>query len=99
MPQPDDMSRSLVPFEQDTTLVAVIELSQSSWLIAGIVPGVERQPLKKVEPDEGDLLRLLHRWRDEATRSEAATRSSASWLRTRQGATASGWRDGWRSTM
>jgi len=69
MPQLDDMSRSLVPFEQDTTLVAVIELSQSSWLIAGTVPGVERQPLKKMKLDEADLLRVLHRWRDEATRS------------------------------
>jgi len=69
MPQPNDMSRSLVPFEQETTLVAIIELSQSSWLIAGTVPGVERQPLKKMEPDEANLLRLLHRWRDEATRS------------------------------
>src|SRR5271157_994 len=69
MPQPNDMSRSLVPFEQETTLVAIIELSQSSWLIAGTVPGVARQPLKKMEPDEANLLRLLHRWRDEATRS------------------------------
>ena len=29
-----------------TALIAVIEMSQSSWLVAGIVPGVERQPLK-----------------------------------------------------
>jgi transposase len=69
MSQPNDMSRSLVPFEQDATLVAVIELSQSSWLIAGFVPGVERQPLKKMAPDEAALLRLLHRWRDEASQS------------------------------
>ena len=60
--QPIALSR----FEQDTTLVAVIELSQSSWLIAGTVPGIERQPLKKIVPDEAALLRLLHRWRDEA---------------------------------
>ena len=66
MSQPNDLSRSLVPFEQDTTLVSVIELSQASWLIAGVVPGVERQPLKKMAPDEAALLRLLHRWRDEA---------------------------------
>jgi transposase len=69
MPRPNDLSRSLVPFDQDATLVAVIELSQSSWLIAGTVPGVERQPLKKITPDEVALLRLLHRWRDEAIRS------------------------------
>ena len=66
MPQPNDFSRSLVPFAQDSTLVAVIELSQSSWLIAATVPGIERQPLKKIAPDETTLLRLLHRWRDEA---------------------------------
>ena len=66
MSQPNDLSRCLVSFEQGTTLVAVIELSQSSWLIAGTVPGIERQPLKKILPDEAALLRLLHRWRDEA---------------------------------
>jgi transposase len=66
MSQPNDLSRCLVSLDQDSTLIAVIELSQSSWLIAGTVPGVERQPLKKIAPDEAALLRLLHRWRDEA---------------------------------
>src|ERR1700693_4888742 len=68
MPQPHDLSKSLVPFENDTTLVAVIELSQSSWLIAGSVPGLDRQALKKIAPDEKTLLHVLHRWRDEAIR-------------------------------
>lgn len=68
-PQPNDLSRSLTALEQDGTLVAVIEMSQSSWLVAGIVPGVERQPLKKLAPDEAALLRLLQRWRDEAAKS------------------------------
>jgi len=71
MPQPYDLSRSLTPFVQGTTLVAVIELSLSSWLIAGVVPGVVRQPLKKLGPDEAGLLRLLRRWRDEAVRNGA----------------------------
>ena len=48
MPQQNDLSRSLTPFEHTTTLVAVIELSQSSWLIAGTIPGIERQPIKKI---------------------------------------------------
>ena len=65
----DDLSSCLVPFGQNNTLVVVIELSQKSWLVAGTVPGVERQPLKKMEPNETALLRLLHRWRDEATRA------------------------------
>ena len=69
MPRPDDLSRSLVALRQDTTLIAVIELSQSSWLAAGIVPGLGRQPLKKLEPDQEALLRLLRRWQDEATKA------------------------------
>src|SRR3954467_8998846 len=69
MPQQNDLSRSLTPFEHTTTLVAVIELSQSSWLVAGTIPGVERQPLKKLDPDEQALLPLLRRWQEEATRA------------------------------
>jgi transposase len=68
-PQPNDLSRSLTALEQDRTLIAVIEMSQSSWLVAGIVPGIERQPLKKLAPDEAALLRLLQRWRNEAAKS------------------------------
>src|SRR6185312_17543032 len=48
-------------------IMAVIEMSQASWLVAGIVPGIERHPMKKLEPSEVDLLRLLMRWRAEAT--------------------------------
>jgi hypothetical protein len=59
MSQPNDLSRCLVSLDQDSTLIAVIELSQSSWLIAGTVPGVEQQPLKKIVPDEAALLRLF----------------------------------------
>ena len=69
MPQLNDLSRSLVTLEQDATLVAVIEMSLSSWLVAGIVPGVERQPLKKLAVDESALLKLLHRWRAEAEKA------------------------------
>jgi transposase len=69
MPKPNDLSRSLAAFDQDSTLIAVIEMSQSSWLVAGIVPGIERQPLKKLKPDEATLLGLLHRWRDEAVKA------------------------------
>ena len=65
----NEMSRSLNALEPDGTLIAVIEMSLSSWLIAGIVPGVERQPLKKLEVDESALLKLLHRWREEAAKA------------------------------
>jgi len=64
----NDLSRSLNCLEQDRTIIAVIEMSQSNWLVAGIVPGIERHPLKKLAPNEEDLLRLLIRWRAEATK-------------------------------
>ena len=69
MPQPNDLSRSLAALDQDSTLIAVIEMSQASWLVGAIVPGVERHPLKKLVPDAEELLRLLQRWRDEATKT------------------------------
>jgi transposase len=65
----NDLSRSLTALEPDGTLIAVIEMSLSSWLVAGIVPGVERQPLKKLAVDESALLKLLHRWREEAKKA------------------------------
>ncbi len=46
-----DASRSLTALEQDSTIVAVIEMSKAKWLIAGLVPGLERQPLKKIDAD------------------------------------------------
>src|SRR6266850_499833 len=69
MSQVDDLSRSLAAFDQNTTLTVVVELSEASWLVAGLVPGVDRQPLKKQEPDPRALLRLLERWRAEATKT------------------------------
>lgn len=69
MAQVNDLSRSLASFEQSGTLVVVLEMSQSSWLAAGVVPGVERRPLKKISPDPAALLRLLERWRDQAVRA------------------------------
>jgi Transposase and inactivated derivatives len=69
MPEIDDLSRSLVALNQDSTLLAVAELSQSSWLIAGMVPGIDRHPLKKLDPDPVALLNLLERWRSEAQKA------------------------------
>src|ERR1700680_4210493 len=69
MRKPSDLSRSLTVLKGDSTLIAVIEMSQSSWLVAGILPGVERQPLKKVAVDESGLLKLLNRWREEAEKA------------------------------
>jgi len=69
MPQPNDLSRSLAALDQDNTLIAVIEMSQASWLVGAIVPGVERHPLKKLMPDGEALLQLLQRWREAATQA------------------------------
>ena len=69
MPQPNDLSRSLVALDQDSTIIAVVEMSQSSWLVGGVLPGIERQPCKKLGPSAERLLGLLHRWRDEAVRA------------------------------
>jgi transposase len=65
----NDLSRSLITLDANHTLIAVIEMGQKSWLVAGIVPGVERQPLKKLDTDENTLLKLLDRWRMEAEKA------------------------------
>ncbi len=69
MTQVDDLSRSLAAFDQNTSLVVVVEMSEASWLVAGLVPGLDRQPLKKLEPDPSALLRLLERWQAEAMKA------------------------------
>src|SRR5258708_29671896 len=69
MPQPNDLSRSLVALDQNSTIIAVVEMSQSSWLVAGVLRGIERQPRKKLEPSAERVLGLVHRWRDEAVRA------------------------------
>ena len=66
MRQPNDLSRSLVALDQDSTIIAVIEMGQASWLVAGIVPGVNRHPLKKIATDQEQLLQVLRRWAKEA---------------------------------
>jgi transposase len=67
--QVDDLSRCLATLDERSTLVAVVEMSQSRWLVAGLVPGIDRRPLKKLEPDAPALLRLLEGWREEATKA------------------------------
>lgn len=86
MPQIDDLSRSLTALDENSTLIAVIEMSQASWLVAGIVPGVARHPLKKLEADETALLKLLHRWREEAGKAgHAITRIAVAFEAGRDG--------------
>jgi transposase len=65
----DDLSRSLVALDQNSTVISAVELSSKSWLVGGLVPGIARDPLKKLAPDQEVLLKLLYRWRDEATKA------------------------------
>lgn len=69
MPAVDDLSRSLIAFAQNSTLAAVLEMSQQTWLAAGVVPGIDRHPLKKLAPDPEALLQLLERWRASAAQA------------------------------
>ena len=92
----NDLGGCLTALDPDGTLIAVIEMSQSGRLVAGIVPGVERQPLKKLAIDESALLQLLHRWREEAEKPDRVKRIAvafeagrdgfrlARWLRARE---------------
>jgi transposase len=72
MPKYDDLSRSLVAFEQDSTLVAVIEMGSESWLVGGLVPGLPHDRRKKLSPQPQSLLAVLYRWRDEAVKGGRA---------------------------
>ena len=69
MLQFNDLSRSLVAFDQNSTEIAAIELSLDKWLVGAIVPGIIRDPLKALAPDPEALLKLLYRWRDEAVKA------------------------------
>ncbi len=88
------LSRSLVALDQNSTIIAGVELSQSSWLVGGMLPGIERQPCKKLEPSPEPLLALVLRWRDEAVRAGRTITRIA--LAFEPAATAFGWRAGSR---
>ncbi|MFZ0206401.1 MAG: IS110 family transposase, partial [Roseiarcus sp.] len=68
MPKPVDLSKSLAALDQDSTLIVVIELSQSSWLVAARA-GLARDPLKKRAPDPEQLFKLIDRWREESRKA------------------------------
>ena len=92
MPQPNDLSRSLVALDQDSTIIAVVEMSQSSWLVAGMLPGIERQPRKKLEPVQKGCLACCIA--GVTRRSRPAARSRGLHWPSKLVGTASGWRAG-----
>ncbi len=86
MSKQNDLSRSAVALDHDSTLIVVIEMSQSSWLLAAMVPGIDREPLKKLSPDPAGLLAQLRRWRDEAVAAgQAITRIAVAYEAGRDG--------------
>ena len=40
----------------------LVEMSQSSWLVGGVLPGIERQPRKKLEPALDQHVEDLAQW-------------------------------------
>ena len=52
----DDSKAYLTAFVQDSTLTLLIEMSLRSWLVVGMVPGVHREPRKKIAPNPEVLL-------------------------------------------
>ena len=68
----NDLSRALVAFDQNSTLVAVVELSAKDWLVAGFVAGDTTKRLKKQSADVERLLKQLLRWREEAVKAGRA---------------------------
>src|SRR5580704_12061548 len=74
MSKPFDLSKSLGALDQDSTLIVVIEMSQSSWLVAARAPGLARDPLKKLPPDPEQLFKLIDRWREESRRAGRVVR-------------------------
>ena len=63
---------ALAAFGQNSTPVVVVEMSAASWPVAAMMPGVDRLPAKKLEPDPEALLRLVERWRVEAAKAGQA---------------------------
>jgi transposase len=74
MPKPkqrklNEVNRSHTPLDVNRTSIVVVELSHKSWLVVGLIPGVERQPIKKLEPGEKGLLDLLNCWHKQAEKA------------------------------
>ena len=81
-----DCSRTSLALE--STLVVVVAMSLSIWLVSAEVPVLERRAMKKMmSVDETGLLSQLHRWRDEVEK-RADCRALASALLMKPVATA-----------
>jgi len=61
--------------DQHSTLVAIIEMGQASGLVARILHGVNRYPLKKIATDQEQLQQVLRCWEKEAETAGRMTRA------------------------
>ncbi len=64
-----DLNQSYAAFDQASTIAVVVELSSQSWLAAGAVPGVKRQPRKSLPANGDTLFAQIERWRAEAVKA------------------------------
>jgi transposase len=64
--------RSTKSFEAESTLVVAVAMSRSVWLVAGLLAGIDRRPLKKMTSDEKELTVIAGAWCGDV----AATRRS-----------------------
>src|SRR6266853_1481018 len=79
MPQPNDLSRSLVALDQDSTIIGVVEMSQSSWLGAR---GVEAHV---IHPSSVAVSREHRRAKTDRLDTEMLKRGFLGWLRGERG--------------
>ena len=69
MPQPNELSRSRAALDRESTLIAVVAMSQTRRRGAGVVPAIDRQPLENLAAQEAGLLQQRHRWGDVAIKA------------------------------
>jgi len=78
LPKPDDSSKSRIAPKPESTLVCVLEMSRTSWLMAAAVPGLDRRPLRKLSVNPARPLKQAWRWRKEACMSNGFWRGACS---------------------
>lgn len=67
MPKQLEAIKTTTAFDHDSTLVVALELSGKSWDCGAVVPGVARQPRRRLEPrDMPGVLRAIEGWKSEA---------------------------------
>lgn len=67
MSKPFDLRKPAAAFDHDSTIVAAMELSGKSWIVAAAIPGVDRRPKKSTAAGNvEDVVAMIQVWRKEA---------------------------------